>query len=108
MPLPAADKTKPQDVQKYKAAALGSAVVKSSIKAREQRFGFLDFGDDGLSVGGDKVGCTHCDPAHAEAIMREGVGQNSRVKSEVAAAVNDGFWFVDMELLKLHCVGVIS
>ncbi len=107
MPLPAADETKPQDVQKYKAAALGSAVVESSMKAREEGFSLLDFSNDGLSVGGDEMGCAHCDSAYAEAIVREGVGQNSCVESKVVAAINNGFWFVDMEIVKLQCVGVI-
>jgi len=108
MPLPAADKAEPQDVQKYKATALGFAVVKGGMKAGEESFGFTNFGEDGLSLGSNKVGSAHCNPAHVEAIVGESVGHVSNVKREVAVAINDGFWLVDVEVVTLQCVGVIG
>ena len=101
MPLPAADEAKPQDVQKNKAAALGSAVVESSVKAMKEGLSFLDFRDDGLSVGSDEVGCSNSNPAHAEAIVGEGIGQIRCVEGKVVAAINDSFWFVDVQVMKL-------
>ena len=83
------------------------AVIEGGIKARKQGFGRLDVREDGLCVGGNEVGCANSNSAHAKAIMREGVGQGSCIKGKVTTAINNGFGFVDVEVVKLKCVGKV-
>ena len=73
MPLPAADKAESQNVHENESASLSFAIVESGMKAREQCFSILNFGDDGLCVCSNEMRGANSNPAYMEAVAREGV-----------------------------------